>query len=288
MPEVLSSTLLPALGATLFFGVSVLVSKQGLRYVDAQTGSMISIGTTTLIYCALAPFLVKAEYFRNPGVWVFIANGCIHPLISMAMGFEATRRLGATVSSTVSSVSPWFTTLGAVLLLGERPGFNTLLGTLATVGGILVLTWRGRGKRTWPRSALWFAVAAAVVRATNNLIGKVGLGLLPVPFMAAWVSFSVSLTGSVLVFRLRHGRLPLRLPREGLKWFSLTGLCITAAILCMYTALGRGQVAVVSPIISAYPILTLLGSLALGQEVLDWRIVTGVLITVGGVVLIGL
>jgi drug/metabolite transporter (DMT)-like permease len=288
MPALPHAALLFAVVASFFFGFSVLTSKQGLRYVDAQTGSMISIATTVTIYTLIAPFFVKWEYWTSPGIWLFLGNGLIHPMISMAMSFEATRRMGATVSSTVSSTSPWFATIGAVLLLGEALTLSNLLGTLATVAGIMVLTYDPGRKRAWKRTDLLFALAAAVVRGSNNLIGKFGLDLLPVPFMAAWLSFSVSLTGAVIVYRVRNGRLPLRLPRQGLRWFSYTGTCISAAILCMYTALSLGSVVVVSPVVAAFPIWTLLFSLLLRQEIFNPKLVLGVLVVVSGVVLIAL
>jgi drug/metabolite transporter (DMT)-like permease len=277
-----------AIAASFFFGVSVLTSKQGLRHVDAPTGSMISIGTTVLIYTLLAPFFVRAGYWRSPGVWVFLGNGLIHPMISMAMSFEATRRLGATVSSTVSSTSPWFAALGAVLLLGEAPSVSNAAGTVATVLGIMVLTYDPGGTRNWKASDLLFALAAALVRGSNNLMGKYGLELLPVPFMAAWLSFCVSFTGSVTLYRLRTGRLPLHLPRQGIRWFSYTGACISAAILCMYSALNLGSVVAVSPIISAFPVWTLALSLLLRQEVFSAKQVLGVLVVVAGVALIAI
>jgi drug/metabolite transporter (DMT)-like permease len=283
-----NAALVFSLAAAFCFGSSVLTSKQGLRYVDAATGSMISIGTTVTIYTLIAPFFVRAEHWSSPGIWVFMANGLIHPMISMAMSFEATRRMGATVSSTVSSTSPWFATIGAVLLLGEVPTLSNLAGTLATVLGIMILTYDPGGTRAWKRSDLLFAFAAAVVRGSNNLIGKYGLDLLPVPFLAAWLSFVVSLAGSVMLYRFRKGAFPLHLPRQGLRWFAYTGTWISAAILCMYTALSLGSVVVVAPVVAAFPVLTLILSLLLKQEIFSGKLVLGVLVVVSGVVLIAL
>jgi drug/metabolite transporter (DMT)-like permease len=277
-----------AITAAAFFGGSVLLSRQGLRYVDAQTGSMISICTTTTIFWSVAPFVVHAEYFRSPGIWVFAASGCIHPLISMAMAFEATRRVGATVSSTISSTSPWFSSIFAVAILGERWTWTVVAGTLATVGGAMVLTSRGGAPRPYSLGSLVYAFAAALVRGTNTLTGKFGLNLLPVPFMAGWVSFTVSCTGSILVYRVRTGRFPSRLPRGGLKWFCMTGCCISIAISCMYYALSHGSVVVIGPIAASFPIFTLILTLLLRQELLSGRVILGTLIVVAGVVLIGM
>jgi drug/metabolite transporter (DMT)-like permease len=126
------------------------------------------------------------------------------------------------------------------------------------------------------------------VRGSNNLIGKYGLEELPVPFMAAWLSFCVSFTGAVIIYRVRFGHLPLRLPRLGIRWFSGTGICISAAILCMYSALSLGSVVTVSPIVAAFPIWTLIFSLALRHEVFSVKQILGVIVVVGGMVLIAL
>jgi drug/metabolite transporter, DME family len=249
---------------------------------------MISIATTAAIYTCIAPFVVKAEYFYSPGIWVFMASGCIHPLISMSMSFEATRRIGATVSSTISSTSPWFSSLFAVLILGEQLTWTVVAGTLATAGGAMVLTSRGKAPRSYSLGSLVFAFAAALVRGTHSLTGKIGLQMLPVPFMAGWISFLVSLTASVTVYTVRKGKLPLDLPREARKWFAMTGCCISVAIFCMYYALSQGSVVVIGPIVAAYPLVTMVLTLALRQEILSWRVISGTLIVVAGVVLISL
>jgi drug/metabolite transporter (DMT)-like permease len=78
----------------------------------------------------------------------------------------------------------------------------------------------------------------------------------------------------------------VRLPRAGFGHFVLTGAIISVAILCMYGGLVSGQVVVVSPIIAAYPLFTLLTALIFKQEKLTARLALGVFLAVGGVALI--
>ena len=77
-----------------------------------------------------------------------------------------------------------------------------------------------------------------------------------------------------------------RIPRAGLGYFLVTGALIAAAVLCMYGGLVTGQVVVVSPIIAAYPLFTLLTALMFKQERLTAKLALGVFLVVGGVVLI--
>jgi drug/metabolite transporter (DMT)-like permease len=55
----------------------------------------------------------------------------------------------------------------------------------------------------------------------------------------------------------------------------------------MYSALGRGPVSLVSPLIATYPLVTLLLSVRfLKRERVDARLAAAVAVTVGGVVLL--
>jgi drug/metabolite transporter (DMT)-like permease len=274
--------------ASAFFGAQVVLTMRSLNYVDPQTSSMISMGTCVLIFWLLAPFLLRIEYFRNPGIWIFFANGLIHPLFSMYLAFEATKRMGATVSATIAATAPLFASAGAVLALGEHLTVALLIGTLGTVVGVMVLSWKRQGPTNWALSALLLPIGAAAIRGANHMVGKLGLEILPSPYFASLVSFTVSFTGAILIYRYRVGRLPLRLPRQGFKWSGLSGLSIAMGVLCMYTALHTGLVIVASPIISAYPLFTLFISLLFRQEVLSVRVLVGFILVLGGITWISL
>jgi len=146
---------------------------------------MIATGTCVLIFWLLAPFLLRGEYWLNPGMWVFLANGLIQPIFSMYLAFEAIKRMGATVSATVSAITPLFATAGAVLILGEHLTLPLVLGTMGTVLGVMVISWKGKGSATWALSALMFPIGAALIRGASNIIGKFGLEMLPSPYFAA-------------------------------------------------------------------------------------------------------
>lgn len=285
IPDAVLPALL-ALGAACLFGVSAVIAKRGLAHVNAQVGAILSIATTTALFLITAPWWMKAEYWFTPGFWVFVANGLIHPLLSMYLALEATARTGPTVSATFSSTAPLFAALTAVVFLGESVNTLIVLGTLATVMGVMTLSWSAGGVPMLLRAALLLATGAAVIRGLNHTIGKFGLELLPSAAMAGFVSFSVSLLGSLIMYRVRNGSLAVGIPRSGLGYFLVTGSLISVAILCMYSALFTGAVVVVSPIVASYPLFTLLTSLAFRQELLSTRSIAGVCLVVSGVALI--
>jgi transporter family protein len=287
MPDAAIPVLL-ALGAAGLFGVSTVTAKRGLSVVHPQAASLVVIGTVVALYLLTSPLWMQAQDWFTLGFWIFVLNGLMHPFLSMYLALEATARTGPTVAATLSGTAPLFAAFTAIAFLGESINTWIALGTAATVVGVMTLTWSPRGAGTLLRLALLFATGAAIVRGLNHTIAKWGLETMPNVFMAGFVSFSVSLCGALLVYRLRTGTLIVRIPRAGLGYLVLTGVIIAAAVLCMYGGLATGRVVVVSPIIAAYPVFTLLTALMFKQENLTSKLAAGVLLVVGGVTLVSL
>jgi len=283
----ISAPLLGVMAATLF-GISALPAKRGLLFVNSETGCLITMATTWLVCLLLGPLWMRTEDWFTAGFWVFALAGLIHPYLSMYASLEALKRAGTTVASTLAATAPFFSTLGAVVLLGEDLTVVVALATVGIVAGVMVLTFDGRRMARVIRVALIFASIAAVIRGSTHVIGKWGLELLPNPFMATFVAFSVGLVCMTIFFRLRHGHLPRNLPADGVKYFFYSGLCIAFAIISMYGALMLGRVVVISPIIASYPVFTLLSVWAVRAERISGRLVLGVLMVTAGVVVIAL
>lgn len=287
MPDAAIPVLL-ALVAACLFGVSTVTAKRGLLVVHPQAASLVVIGTVVALYLLSSPLWMRAQDWFTLGFWIFVLNGLMHPFLSMYLALEATARTGPTVAATLSGTAPLFAAFTAIAFLGESINAWISLGTAATVIGVMTLSWSPKGAGTLLRLALLFATGAAIVRGLNHTIGKWGLETMPNVFMASFVSFSVSFCGALLVYRLRTGTLVVRIPRAGLGYFVLTGVIIAVAVLCMYGGLATGRVVVVSPIIAAYPVFTLLTALMFKQESLTLKLAAGVLMVVGGVALVSL
>jgi len=287
MPDAAIPVLL-ALVAACLFGVSTVTAKRGLLVVHPQAASLVVIGTVVALYLLSSPLWMRAQDWFTLGFWIFVLNGLMHPFLSMYLALEATSRTGPTVAATLSGTAPLFAAFTAIAFLGESINAWISLGTAATVIGVMTLSWSPKGAGTLLRLALLFATGAAIVRGLNHTIGKWGLETMPNVFMASFVSFSVSFCGALLVYRIRTGTLVVRIPRAGLGYFVLTGVIIAVAVLCMYGGLATGRVVVVSPIIAAYPVFTLLTALMFKQESLTLKLVAGVLMVVGGVALVSL
>ncbi len=161
------------------------------------------------------------------------------------------------------------------------------VGTLGVVAGVHVLSGRGSTQRDWPLWALALPVGAAAIRAGAHVVVKWGLLLLPNVVLSGLASYCVSSVVALGLRRVRGGTRSAALRGPGLGWFIGSGCLYTLATLCLNLGLLLGDVVQVSPLVSTYPLFTMLGSrLFYGQELIGRRTVLAVLLIVGSVVLI--
>jgi drug/metabolite transporter (DMT)-like permease len=223
---------------------------------------------------------------------VFAAVGPIFPALVTFLNFASNRLAGPTVAGTISSTTPLFAMLGAILFLGEPLSPAAAAGTAVIVLGVVALTARGAGPpRAWAAWVILLPLAGAAIRGGAQAAVKGGLVLWPDPFVAALVGYTVS---SVTIFAANRAFVPrgskpvprtgASLDRRGILWFMAVGICNGFGVLAMYAALNRGQVSVVSPLVATYPLFTLaLGAIFLREEKFGPRVLLGVALTVAGV-----
>ena len=72
MPE-LVVPILYATMASAFFGGQGVLTMRSFAYVDPQTSLTISLGACVLALWLPAPFMLRAEYLGNRGMWIFMS-----------------------------------------------------------------------------------------------------------------------------------------------------------------------------------------------------------------------
>ncbi len=283
------ATILLSMLAAVLFGTTVVFGKLGLRRMETFPAMRVTLAATLLFFVVLTPFSLRLEDFLSPWVFLFVGIGLFQPWLSMFFAFEATQRLGATVSATVSSISPLFAMAGAVTLLGEALTLPIFFGTLGVVAGVMVLSWHGGKAREQLASGLFFCVACAAVRGFANLAHKFAMGFLPFPVMAGLITYAVSSLIGLAVHSLYSKGERRPIDWQCVKWLCMAGVGNGIAIWAMISALRDGLVVVVVPIVGSFPLFTLLVSLIwFREERITPRTLGGVFLIVPSVALIGL
>jgi uncharacterized membrane protein len=196
--------------------------------------------------------------------------------------------MGPNIAGAVSGTAPVFAVLLAVILLGETLRMFHALGIAAIASGVMLMSQgERRAFAPWSLWALALPVTAAAIRGAVQPIIKLGLERWPNPIAAVVIGYTVSSAVLIGAAVARNRGSACHFSRRGALWFAAVGICNGLAVLSMYAALGRGAVALVSPLIASYPLVTvLLSGVLLKEARVSLQLVAGVVVTVAGVVLL--
>ena len=284
----LTTPVVLAFASAFLFAVGVQLQNLGLKYGRSQTGALISMLGSTVLFWLFSPWFLQLWYWGTSAVVIFALVGVFRPFLTSNLAISGIRHLGPTLTSILASTAPVFAAFFAIVILGETLTIPIALGTLTIVLAIGLLTRKSEAKSTWPVWALALPVGAAVLRALGHALTKLGLDIIPDPLFAGLVSYSVSLVialGSALGQRKRT---PARLRwTPGLLWFFCGGIVNGISIWSLNTALNMGDVVKIIPIVALSPVFTLLlGLFVFRRETLTLRIGLALLLIVPGVILV--
>jgi len=266
----------------------MVLTRLGLKEMSPMSGALVSIPTTTLLFWCAAPFMVEKMDWPSTALGIFAVVGLFYPVMVTLLNFEGTLRMGPTRAATISSTTPLFAITGAVLFLRESLTLIIFLGTLGVVAGVMMISWKNPDTRqTWSKISILLPLGAAFIRGGAQMLTKMGLKILPDPFLAGLIGYTASVAFLLLVFQLRFGLGNLAPNKKGAAWFMLVGITNGSAVLFLYSALKTANVITVAPIVATFPLFTLVFSLLFfRREIITRRTLAGVALTVGGVVLI--
>jgi len=280
MSPVSGRHLLVLVGICAIWGFNLIAIKAG---VDRLPPVFFSFLRFSLLAIVVAPFL---KVRRGDMGWLLVAAICSGGL-QFALLF-----IGIAHSGNMSSVAiagqlgvP-FATLLSILVLGEEVRWKRWTGIAVSFAGVMVIGFD---------PVVFDSLAGLALVVLSTLIGAFGLvaikrvqGIRPLELQAwfAWTSLPVLLA---LSLALEHGQI------SSLKALDLAGLgailytALAASLLAhtaFYALLQRYPVASVAPITVLAPVFSVLFVVLLLGERLDWRIVVGGVMTLGGVVVI--
>jgi len=284
-----------AFAAALGFGVNQIFVRLATQRIPGPAAAFFSVATGAVMATTLSLIFNLADFKELPPIafaWYVLLATLHHP-IARTLNFTAISMIGAARAAPLGSGAPVFSTILAIVILGERPGILLYLGTFIVVGGMtLVVTGGMRARGGGPQvgnslgyllalgAAFGFGAVAVIVKHINST------------FSPALVTVTFSLLIGTCILGVaahrpiissfapdRRGHIPLTI---------IAGVCAGAGAICFFSALGRAPVTVVVPIAFAAPLVTLTSShiFLRSLERVNLLIVAGTLVAVAGVALV--
>jgi uncharacterized membrane protein len=277
-----------ALQAALCFSIAQIFVRRGLVQSNALTGSLISLGTSATILWLFALLIGPLSALRSPAVGYFIAGGFFAPAIGQTLGYIGMERIGIARSAPIVNTSPMFSSVLAVLLLGEIWLPRNIMGTCFVILGVVILSVSRPAASDWKKKDIIFPVLAALAFGISTILRKTGLMAVQAPLPAAAVTVGTAFCVLLGIVGLRGGSAILKFNRGSSGWLFGGALFNTGAILSFFSALNAGPIVRVEPLVACNPVLTIIwASIFLKQiEQLSFRVVVGGLVTVLGTMLV--
>lgn len=277
-----------ALFSALGWAVEAILVRKGARYASVTLAILMSFVFTAFVLWTINLWSFPLTLLQSPAIFYFILSGLIQPAFVRFLHYTGIVRLGASRAGPVRGIAPLFAIVIAFFFLGERPGPSVYAGAVLCVAGLWFISHRRQGEADWKKIDLLFPLGAALLTAISQNIRKSGLLILPNPFIAA----AVTTTTSLVVFSLSlvvTGQIrSITWDRRCLPSYGSAALISVVAQVFTFTALSAGQVSVIVPLVNINPLfIVILSALFLKDvEKVTGLVVTGAILTVGGVALI--
>jgi drug/metabolite transporter, DME family len=284
----LSSAPALALAAAICFSLAGVILRRALALINPLTTACVSVTVTAIITWLVAATTDDLSLLLTPAVVPFLVAGFIAPGLSRLILFIGYSRIGVGRTVALMSITPLFAIVMAILFLDERPSLLLLLGASLIVGGGIVMSRRARHDVSWRRRHMIFPIVAALMFAMRDTVSRAALVHFPHPLIGAAAATMMAVVAIWSFAGVQKGMGRLAFNGPGTRLALLSGLCEGTAYILMWRALGRGHVSVVTPLVNATPLFTVVLVMIFlrGVERMTWRITLASAMAVAGVFLV--
>ena len=248
------------------FGSAAILARVGMQGMSPLPSTLLSVVVSFCPTAFLALVFAFTDIKDLPPValfWFFLL-GVVNFLGGRTSSYQAIGRIGASRTAAVQSTAAVFASIFAITLTGERPHFVVLLGTLTVVIGLTTALGNSIREGVASNKGMLIGFGLALVAAASyggtNVIAKELTEEYGSPLMVSamglffGIILLLPLAGANTVREVKASR---GNPRFALS-AGFSGLAAATGVIGLYFALERADVTVVSPIVSANPIFTLI------------------------------
>ena len=284
-----------ALLSAFLYGVSMVMARIGLRNMDTFSGALISMGFSFVGSLVLVFFFVPFSHFAGWVLIYFIIGGLLGPCLGRVLLFTGINRVGSSTASTLYAIKPLFSSLAAVLILGERLTPGIAAATVIMVGGLATIGSKNSGsrvERSWSKKDLIFPIAAGAAYGLAHVFRKIGLNINHDPLMGVAVQNIAALAFSLTIAVCSGNGWKPAAWNDPTAWlaFGASGVFSVLGQLALFQALEIGSVIVVSPLSAISPlfVIVMAGIFLKRFERVTWKIALGAVLIVAGTVLLSI
>jgi len=232
--------------------------------------------------------VVPREEIWRAELLIFVMVGLIQPGGTRFLSYLSVEKVGVTITASLRATTPLFSSLLAILVLGEALTVPVAVGTMFVVSGIILVSLKDKGTVVLRNRYIFLPIFSALVAGSTQVIRKMGLVHLPFPLLGAAVTTGTSLLVVTLSLIISNKMSMLAFNRTSLWFYTLGGITVTLGVASVFMSLHLSDLVIVAPLTGLSPLYSLiLAAVFLRDlEVITPRIVAAACLIVLGVVLI--
>lgn len=284
-----TETVFLALMTAFLAAATNIVFARALARVGSMALAQVANLGNALVLGAYGLWVTDVSIWRWEAFAWFGALGVLNFNLNRWMFLNGMRAMGPSRHITITSLAPLPTLFIAFLLLGERPGTLVLLGTLLVIVGVSAVVY-APSKGRWLQAGIGWSVACTLVFTGGGYMRNRGMNIMPAAaLLTAW-SALIALPAGIMMRPF--------VPKKDSAWGAGGKSVMTAVVagillssihqIFMNNSL-KGQLSLAIPILSASPVFVMILSAIFLRDLerLNLRVVIGILVTVIGMVAIG-
>lgn len=277
-----------ALCSAMTFGLFSVMARKAMNMGSAFMASFISVVVGVPIMFVLTLFFSSWETLTWEATFWFCLTGILAPGVARPLVYLSIRYIGVGRAMPLVTVTPFVSTIAAVIWLREEPGPMLFGATFLIVAGCILISLKPEGDKDWRRIFLLLPLIHSLSMAFASTTRRYSLLVMPDPLIGVFIANVASLPAMLLFLPVLPPEERLRIEPGGMKMMLLCGLVNSISFIIFFNAFNFGPVSVVVPIGYAAPLFALVFTRIWlrAEETLTWQKCAGAVALFVGVVLV--
>ena len=295
-----------ALLVPVCFGTGMVVVRVGLQHVPPNTGNFLSLVSGWVVVTILAIAIYPSEmiHLKWIALFAFALIGFINFPVGRFFNFISIKKLGVLKAAPILAAAPIVSTAEGIFFLNEHANWIILLGTLVSIGGVVVVIngdtrVKEASLTTTPLNVIepsfikrhpvflgyLAALGACFAYGTIPSLGRVAVAELAPPLVtASYTLFFGTIFMGILASR-NISRDLTSAPFASSVLVAFSGILMGVGVAILYFALSKAPVVVVSPVfgLNVFVSMIIVRIFLQKLERVNAQLVLGSLLVVGGV-----
>ena len=273
-----------ALSSAFFIGLSNVLIQKGLGQGSRTQAIVFSLLASVAIFWILVFLFGDVRLLVTFAIAWFLLAGFLGPGIGRALNITSLKRIGVARTIPITGIAPFFATIVAIGILGERFSLLVFFGMAFIIFGIFVLSKGRADKKAFKKRDILLPLGSAFFGGLSIAITKRGFEEFSDPLGAAAIAGTMALVMALsYVLWSKKGPQLRASSFSDIKFSLLAGVSLSAAFLLSFSALNLGEVSIVAPLLSTFPLFGVLLSYVFLKEKITTKMWIGMVFILAGV-----